>query len=157
MAAHPIDLILKLIETDHGSELAKSVSQQLMYQCHEDDDFAQRLSTSTRLGARNRKVIQAIRIMEENLEDPISSSILASKINISTRQLERLFRHYLDKSPQSYYKDLRLRKAKNLLQQTNMSVINIALSCGFESSSHFSKSYRLKYTVSPFDERRARR
>ncbi|MGB1877572.1 MAG: helix-turn-helix domain-containing protein, partial [Rhodospirillaceae bacterium] len=67
------------------------------------------------------------------------------------------FRHYLDKSPQSYYKDLRLRKAKNLLQQTNMSVINIPLSCGFVSSSHFSKSYRLKYTVSPFDERRARR
>ena len=152
-----IDLILKLIENDHGSELAKSVSQQLMYQCHEDDDFAQRLSTSTRLGARNRKVIQAIRIMEENLEDPISSSILASKINISTRQLERLFRHYLDKSPQSYYKDLRLRKAKNLLQQTNMSVINVALSCGFESSSHFSKSYKLKYTVSPFDERREKR
>ena len=45
----------------------------------------------------------------------------------------------------------------DLLKQTNMTVINVALSCGFESSSHFSKSYRLKYRVLPYNERRARR
>ena len=61
---------------------------------------------------------------------------------MSTRQLERLFRRYLSRSPKRYYMELRLAKARNLLMQTDMSVINVALACGFTSPSHFSKCYR---------------
>ena len=72
---------------------------------------------------------------------------------MSTRQLERLFRRYLNRSPKRYYMELRLQKARNLLMQTDMSVINVALACGFASPSHFSKCYRAHYKTTPYRER----
>ena len=74
---------------------------------------------------------------------------------MSTRQLERLFRRYLSRSPKRYYMELRLHKARNLLMQTDMSVINVALACGFASPSHFSKCYRAHYSTTPYRERGA--
>jgi transcriptional regulator GlxA family with amidase domain len=74
---------------------------------------------------------------------------------MSTRQLERLFRRYLSRSPKRYYMELRLHKARNLLMQTDMSVINVALACGFASPSHFSKCYRAHYNTTPYRERGA--
>jgi transcriptional regulator GlxA family with amidase domain len=74
---------------------------------------------------------------------------------MSTRQLERLFRRYLNRSPKRYYMELRLQKARSLLLQTDMSVINVALACGFTSPSHFSKCYRALYQTTPYRERGA--
>ncbi len=76
-------------------------------------------------------------------------------IGCSKRQLERLFRRYLNRSPKRYYMELRLQKARNLLMQTDMSVINVALACGFTSPSHFSKCYRAQYDTTPYRERGA--
>ena len=151
-----IDMILKLIETDHGEEIASSVSDQLIYKCHADEDFAQRLSTSTDIGQRNPIVLNAIRIMEKNLEDPMSIKILSKMLNISHRMLERKFQRFLNTSPYKFYLELRLRRAKNLLLQTDISVINVAFACGFVSPGHFSKSYKSKYGLSPFAERKSR-
>ena len=67
-----------------------------------------------------------IRMMEENIEELTSPSLLAKDVKMSTRQLERLFRRYLNRSPKRYYMELRLQKARNLLMQTDMSVINVA-------------------------------
>lgn len=72
---------------------------------------------------------------------------------MSTRQLERLFRRYLNRSPRRYYMELRLQKARNLLMQTDMSVINVALGSGFTSPSHFSKCYRARYDTTPYRDR----
>ena len=94
-------------------------------------------------------------MMEKNIEEPISPSILAREVGMSTRQLERLFRRYLNRSPKRYYMELRLQKARNLLMQTEMSVINVALACGFASPSHFSKCYRSHYNTTPYRERGA--
>ena len=88
-----------------------------------------------------------------NIEEPVSPSILASDVGMSTRQLERLFRRYLNRSPKRYYMALRLQKARNLLMQTDMSVINVALACGFSSPSHFSKCYRSHFDTTPYRER----
>jgi len=94
--------------------------------------------------------------MEQNIEEPISPATLARDVAMSTRQLERLFRRYLNRSPKRYYMELRLQKARNLLMQTDMSVINVALACGFASPSHFSKCYRAHYDTTPYRERGAR-
>jgi AraC family transcriptional regulator, glycine betaine-responsive activator len=96
---------------------------------------------------------QVIQIMETNIEDTISPAQLATDVGMSTRQLERLFRRYLSRSPKRYYMELRLQKARNLLMQTDMSVINVALACGFASPSHFSKCYRAHYQTTPYRER----
>lgn len=148
-----IDLMLKIIATDHGEELANLVADQLIYTSIRTDQDTQRLSISTRVGVRHSKLGCVIRMMEQNIEEPLSPSAMAQQVCISTRQLERLFRRYLNRSPKRYYMDLRLARARNLLMQTDMSLINVALACGFASPSHFSKCYRAHYNTTPYRER----
>lgn len=148
-----IDLMLKLIAQDHGEELANTVADQIIYSSIRTDQDTQRLSIPTRIGVRHPKLSQVIQMMEAAIEEPISPSELAGDVGMSTRQLERLFRRYLNRSPKRYYMELRLQKARNLLMQTEMSVINVALACGFASPSHFSKCYRAHYSTTPYRER----
>ncbi|MEM9578776.1 MAG: GlxA family transcriptional regulator [Pseudomonadota bacterium] len=148
-----IDLMLKLIADHHGEDLANLVADQLIYTSIRTDQDTQRLSVPTRIGVRHPKLSQVIQMMETNIEEPISPSTLAKDVGMSTRQLERLFRRYLNRSPKRYYMELRLQKARNLLMQTDMSVINVALACGFASPSHFSKCYRAHYDTTPYRER----
>ncbi|MBI6630032.1 GlxA family transcriptional regulator [Pontibaca salina] len=148
-----LDLMLKLIADDHGADLANAVADQMIYSSIRTDQDTQRLSVPTRIGVRHPKLNQVIHMMEANIEEPISPSVLAQKVGMSTRQLERLFRRYLNRSPKRYYMDLRLARSRNLLMQTDMSVINVALACGFSSPSHFSKCYRAQYDTTPYRER----
>ena len=148
-----IDLMLKIVADDHGEELANAVADQLIYSSIRTDQDTQRLSIPTRIGVRHPKLSRVIQLMEQNIEDPISPATLAKDVGMSTRQLERLFRRYLSRSPKRYYMELRLQKARNLLMQTDMSVINVALACGFASPSHFSKCYRAHYQTTPYRER----
>jgi transcriptional regulator GlxA family with amidase domain len=151
-----IDLALTMIAEAHGEDLANAVADQLIYSSIRTDQDTQRLSIPTRIGVRHPKLSRVIQVMEQNLEDPISPAILARDVGMSTRQLERLFRRYLKRSPKRYYMELRLAKARNLLMQTDMSVINVALACGFASPSHFSKCYRAHYDTTPYRERGSR-
>ncbi len=148
-----IDLMLKLIAADHGEQVANAVADQQIYTTIRTDRDSQRLSVPTRIGVRHPKLSAVIQVMEANIEEPISPSVLARDVGMSTRQLERLFRRYLNRSPKRYYMELRLLKARNLLMQTDMSVINVALACGFASPSHFSKCYRAHYQTTPYRER----
>ena len=148
-----IDLMLQIIADDHGPDLANAVADQLIYSAIRTDQDTQRLSIPTRIGVRHPKLAGVIQRMEQAIEDPISPADLAREVGMSTRQLERLFRRYLNRSPKRYYMELRLQKARNLLMQTDMSVINVALACGFASPSHFSKCYRAHYNTTPYRER----
>ncbi|WP_386681731.1 GlxA family transcriptional regulator [Loktanella sp. R86503] len=148
-----IDLMLKIVADDHGEDLANAVADILIYSSIRTDQDTQRLSIPTRIGVRHPKLSRVIQLMEANIEDPISPATLAQEVGMSTRQLERLFRRYLSRSPKRYYMELRLSKARNLLMQTDMTVINVALACGFASPSHFSKCYRAHYDTTPYRER----
>ena len=150
-----VDLMLKLIAGEHGSEITNWCADQMIYNSMRTEHDEPRLSIPTRIGVRHPKLSKVIQMMEQNIEEPISPSNLAADVGMSTRQLERLFRRYLDRSPKRYYMELRLQKARNLLMQTDMSVINVALACGFASPSHFSKCYRTQYETTPYRERGA--
>jgi AraC family transcriptional regulator, glycine betaine-responsive activator len=148
-----IDMMLTMIASQHGPELASSVAESILHSPIRHHSENQRMSLPARIGARHPKLVSIIEKMENNLEDPLSPSLLAKQAGLSTRQLERLFRRYLDRSPKRYYLELRLKKARSLLLQTDMSVINVALACGFSSPSHFSKCYRAFYGRTPYRER----
>ncbi len=149
----PIDMMLTLIASQHGPELASAVAESILHSPIRHHSENQRMSLPARIGARHPKLVAIIEKMEVNLEDPLSPSLLAKQAGLSTRQLERLFRRYLDRSPKRYYLELRLKKARSLLLQTDMSVINVALACGFSSPSHFSKCYRSYFGRTPYRER----
>jgi transcriptional regulator GlxA family with amidase domain len=148
-----IDLMLNVITRQHGHDLAAAVADQLMHERIRDEHDHQRMSLPARLGVRHPKLLAVIELMEQNLEEPMTRCELARRAGLSTRQLERLFRKYLNRSPARYYLELRLHKARLLLVQTNMSVIDVALACGFVSASHFSKCYRDFFGRTPRKER----
>lgn len=147
------DMMLHLISEEYGSDLASLVADSMIHTQVRREQDEQRLSVPARIGVRHPKLVNIIQTMEQNTEEPISPSELAKGVAMSTRQLERLFRRYLNRSPKRYYMELRLEKARNLLLQTDMSVINVALACGFTSPSHFSKCYRNHFNRTPYRER----
>ena len=91
--------------------------------------------------------------MQDCIEEPVSPSVIANQIGISTRQLERLFARYLGVSPNTYMITLRLERAQALLQHTQMRTIDIAIACGFSTESIFSKRYKRHFGIPPSEEK----
>ncbi|SLN73733.1 HTH-type transcriptional regulator CdhR [Falsiruegeria litorea R37] len=147
------DLILHLIERDHGQDLAVAVADQMVYNAVRNSTAEQKVSLQSRNGMRNAHLTKAIQIMQEQIADPISPTVIAELVGISTRQLERLFGKYLNASPKKYFMEMRLERARNLLIQTESSVTEVAFACGFESPGHFSRVYRAAYGVTPMLQR----
>ncbi len=150
----PLDMMLYMIATHYGHDLAAAISDQFIHDRIRGPNDHQRMTLQSRLGVRDPKLISVIAQMESNLEEPLSRADLADSVDLSTRQLERLFRKNLASTPKHYYLELRLRRARQLLLQTGMSVLDVALACGFVSASHFSKCYREFVGKTPREERR---
>ncbi|WP_323796349.1 GlxA family transcriptional regulator [Nisaea sp.] len=151
-----LDMMLHLIAKQHGFKLANEVSEQFIHDRIREPHDHQRMELRARLGVSHPKLINVIAEMEANLEEPLSQTALADKAGLSTRQLERLFRKYLSSTPTRYYLNLRLQRARQLLAQTSMSILSVALACGFVSASHFSKCYRECFGRTPRAERAVR-
>ncbi|MEB8389398.1 GlxA family transcriptional regulator [Rhodobacteraceae bacterium KMM 6894] len=144
-----IDLMMKLIEQDHDEAWADAVAHYLSYTPVRA--LNQKLDTSlpNRMSVQNPTVSKVLSVMEANIEDPLDSASMAKIAGLSNRQIERLFRQFLGRTPAAYYLELRLAKARDLLIQTDMCVTEIALASGFQTSSTLSRRYKEKYGVTP--------
>ena len=150
------DMMLTEIARRHGGEVAATTSEMFMHERIREGHDNQRLPLQARLRISHPRLIQAIAEMEHNVEEALTREEIAARVGLSRRQLERLFRRYLNTSPARYYLRLRLERARLLLTQSTMPVTEIAFACGFTSASHFSKCYRDMFTRTPRDERRVR-
>ena len=148
-----LDMMLNIIANQYGHDTASLVSDMMLHHRIRDGHERQRMALRIRLGISHPKLLAVIAHMEETLEHPVSCSELAREVKISTRQLERLFRKYLRHAPTRYYLGLRLNRARFLLLQTSMPILDVALACGFVSASHFSKCYREYFNRTPSQER----
>ncbi|QLC72741.1 GlxA family transcriptional regulator [Pseudomonas sp. LPB0260] len=149
----PMDMMLHLIGREHGRELAAAISEMFIYERIRNEQDHQRVPLKHMLGTNQPKLQEIVALMEANLEEPIDLDELACYVDVSRRQLERLFQKYLHCSPSRYYLKLRLIRARQLLKQTSMSIIEVASVCGFVSTPHFSKCYREYFGIPPRDER----
>lgn len=148
-----LDMMLRVIAIQHGAYLAHEIAEMALYHNIRSGESAQRHDLETRTGISNTKILDAIRIMDLHIEDPLSCQQLAMTVNLSPRQLERLFRRHFDCTPGQYYLKLRLETARDLLRRTNRAVLDVAIACGFASTSHFTKCYRERYGCTPTEER----
>jgi AraC family carnitine catabolism transcriptional activator len=148
-----LDMMLYLITTQHGKELATLVADELVYTHQRDHSEPQRRSLQIRLDSRNTNLIEAVQLMEQNIEEPLLISELAEHIGVSARELERLFKRHVEQTPKAFYRQLRLEKARWMLQQTKDSVTTIATACGFVSLSHFTRCYQQQFSKLPSRER----
>lgn len=152
----PLDMMLNLITQQVGGDIAAAISEAFACERIRGRHDRQRIPLQLRLGTSQPKLIEAVSIMESNIEEPIGLDELARHVGISRRQLERLFQKHLNCVPTRYYLELRLARARQLLLQTSISIVDVAFSCGFVSAPHFSKCYRDYYGIPPRDERHLR-
>ncbi|MBT7331319.1 MAG: GlxA family transcriptional regulator [Oceanospirillaceae bacterium] len=148
-----LDMMLYLIQCQHGHELSLTVSDELIYSHMREGKAPQRMTSALRLGTNNRKLLTVIAAMENHLEEPLSIPQLASLVSVSERELERLFSRHLQQPPGRYYRAKRLQRARALLQQTDRQVVDIAIASGFGSAAHFSRAYRQFFNIAPSQDR----
>lgn len=147
-----LDMQLHFISQYAGRDVAMKAAEQFIYE-HSRKSELQRLDNAFKFGVHNSKLLTVLDIMESNLEQPIECEELSCLVNISRRQLERLFRTHLQSSPAEYYLRLRLNRGRQLLQQSSLSVLDIALACGFSSPSAFARAYRTAFGHPPSRDR----
>ena len=152
-----LDMMLNLIDQDFGENLVNRVCEQALTDRVRGPHDRQRLPLRARLGVQNAKVLSIIELMEKNLAELLSLLEIADGADLSRRQIERLFRQEMGRSPARYYLEIRLDRARRLLVQSSMPVVEVAVACGFVSASHFSKCYRELYGRSPQQERADRK
>jgi len=153
----PLDLMLNMI-TDHlGGDIAPLISEQFILDRIRSDRDRQHIPLQAQVGLFHEALIKAAALMEAHIENPMSLDELAMSVGVSRRQIERLFKRHLDRVPTRYYLELRLRRARELLLQTPMSIMDITIACGFQSPPHFSKCYRSLFGYPPSAERQPSR
>ena len=137
-----IDLMLNIISQDQGVNFAKKIADQVLHDSIRTEFDKQLPLIPNRVGVRNPRILTAIQMMELNIEEPLKPSDIALSLGISLRQLERLFQRFFNLSPKNYYMKTRLQKARNLLLQTEMNVLQIAMATGFTCLLYTSPSPR---------------
>jgi transcriptional regulator GlxA family with amidase domain len=144
-----LDMMVELITRDHGYQLGAAVSDWFLHTHIREGEGPQRMDLRFRLGIADEKLLGVLKAMEANLETPLPRQQLAALVHISLRQLERAFRNHLGQGVHEHYLALRLRRSTQLLRETSLSTLEIALATGFGSASQFSRAFRRKFGTSP--------
>ncbi len=151
--AASIDFALTLVEAIFGAALQAQIKEALCIDRVRGAEERQRVALQARFGTLQPKLSEAVTLMEANLEEPLSTDDIAGLVGLSRRQLERLFKQYLGSLPSRYYLELRLQRARQLLLDTNYSIVQVGLMCGFSSGSHFSTAFGALFGNTPREER----
>ena len=150
-----LDMMIQDIQTRHGNALAAEVADQVLYPAPRDAAQSQREVPTGEQTTLPQVLRQAIALMEANVERAMRIPELAGTLGLSQRKMERLFNKHLSCSAVAFYRRVRLQHARALLTQTDMSVLDICIACGFSSSSYFSKSYVEQFGLRPREHRLA--
>ncbi|MGM0982677.1 MAG: GlxA family transcriptional regulator [Pseudomonadota bacterium] len=148
-----MDMMMTLVGSQHGPRLAERISEHFVLERIRMGDEPQQVPLRSRLGHAPENLADAVALMEANIEEPLTTHELAEHLGISRRQLERLFKKYLQAVPSRYYLDLRLQQARRLLRESDRPAGEVALQTGFSSAAHFSTAYRNHFGITPREER----
>jgi transcriptional regulator GlxA family with amidase domain len=151
--AASMDFALTLIDALFGAVVQAEVMQALCIEHVRSASDKQQMASQVRFASLQPKLSEALQLMEANLEEPLATDDIANLVGISRRQLERLFKQYLGNMPSRYYLELRLKRARQLLLESHHSIIQVGLTCGFSSGSHFATAYGTLFGITPREER----
>jgi transcriptional regulator GlxA family with amidase domain len=154
-ATAAMDMMLHFIRSQHGAAVAASVAEEFIYNRIRGSQAPQRLSTHQKYSLRHPKLRRLTDLLDSQLERRVDVGELARTSGLSSRQVHRLFKTYLSMSPQTYHRKLRLQRARDMLRQTELTVLEIAMASGFSSASDFSRVYRRVFHQSPQEDRAA--
>ncbi len=150
-----VDLVLSLIGQLLSAPVQMTVSNVLLHETVRDLSTLQPSIAQQSSLTCDQDLDRCIRMMQENIEDPLPIGDLVARLGISPRSLERKFKAYLGKSPNTFYREIRLHRANNLLLNTTLSVGEVGMACGFANG--FSGLYKSFFGVTPSSLRKTRR
>ena len=149
-----VDLALEIIHLQQGIDLSNATAGYIFHERLRHGEEEQISSSHEPVGYTiHEQVREAIILMQRNLEEILSLAEIARYLNVSQRHLQRLFARYTGKTPVRFYLDLRLDRARGLVTQTEISLTEIAGSCGFNRSEPFSRAYRKRFGLTPSRDR----
>jgi len=151
-----MDLMLDLIARQHSHQLAAEVADQFLHARIRGSEESQKMAIQWRYGIEDRRIVNAITLMEQNIERPIPMKTIASLVGISPRQFERTWLKNFNVHPSQFYLELRLKAAQKLLHESTYSLLDIAMRCGFTGASHLGRCYRKFFNRTPGGERKAK-
>jgi transcriptional regulator GlxA family with amidase domain len=152
--AATLDLVVARIAAQQGWPLAVAVLDRLVCEHPRSGENRHQFAFRRLLRSASTALARIVDMMEKNLSEPLSSETIAQAVSLSRRQVERLFRTYLDRTPQTFYRELRLARAHDLLLYSNLTVTEVAIATGFESPSNFTRVFREKFDYCPSRVRR---
>jgi transcriptional regulator GlxA family with amidase domain len=148
------DIALHIIRASSGDALANAAARYIFHPSLRPAGTSQNPAGAEPLGAYVPGTVrQAIMVMEQHLENALPIPEIAERVNISHRQLNRLFIRHVGKPPAVYYRDIRLDRARGLVTQTDMTMSEIAIASGFAGQVHFSRAYRERFGLPPRTDR----
>jgi AraC family carnitine catabolism transcriptional activator len=143
-AAAILDMMIAWIAHHADAQTSTEVARHLLLTMRRDDSAA----------SQDAVVARARAIMQAHVDDPLACDEIAKQLGLSLRQLERRFKQQLGQTLHSEYMLVRVEKAHQYLQQTTLSVTEVAALTGFTSVEYFSKVYRRVFDVLPSKDRR---
>jgi len=153
-ASPALDFMLDLIKRDHGLALAITISGVFIYDQDRAASESQHTISTSRLAHRDRKLAAAISLMEANIESPLGVRAIARQVGVGERELQRRFKARLGTTPLHFFNEMRLSLAYRLLEHTDRTVTDIAMSCGYGSGSAFARAFRTRFDRSPMSLRK---
>ncbi|AVA24514.1 GlxA family transcriptional regulator [Rhizobium sp. LEGMi198b] len=153
----PLDMMHALIEGRLGTAFARRVSDWYLHTAVAEPTAPQRGSSSERFGTHHPALITVLEKMEATIEQPMDRRTMAKLVGLSPRHLDRLFAEQLGVSFHDSYHRIRLDHARRLLEQSPLSISELAFATGFSSASHFSRAFRQHFGLTPKSARAIRR
>lgn len=149
-----LDMICHKIALEHGADLAMGCAEQFIHPQIRPANEKQRMELQLRHNTNHPRLVKAIQLMQNHTEEVLSCTEIGDKVGLSTRQMERLFQSHMHTTPNAFYMELRLERAKHLLLQSTMSITQIATACGFNSTSYFTRCYAKGFGLTPREQRK---
>ena len=144
-----LDMMLEIMSGHCGRGLAAEVAEWFVHSRVRESADREKLQLHIRTGIHDDTVLRAVALMEDNVEAPISMHEIAGHLELTRKQLEHAFGREVGRSPSAYYRQIRLRHARDLLEHSALSVRDIGLACGYSSFSSFVRAFRGAYGDTP--------
>lgn len=150
----PLDMMHALIAERMGPDFARRVSDWFLHTEVGQPTAPQRASLAERYGAHHPGLLSVLEKMEETIEMPLNRAAMARIAGVTPRHLDRLFAAHLDTTFLEQYRRIRLQHARRLLEQSPLSISEIAIATGFSGAAHFSRLFRGLYGTNPSSSRK---
>jgi AraC family carnitine catabolism transcriptional activator len=147
--AAPLDMMIDWLGAIESEPLALRVADTLVHTRHLNHPGEARVPAGPRYQIDDERIARAVRLMEEHIEDVLTTGDIARHAGLSERQLERLFARHLRMTPLAFYRQIRFERAEQLLAYSRLSIRDVAVACGFSSLSLFSRAFKMKYGRAP--------